>query len=815
MWAYIDFPGFLIEDYNYTINRIHAKNCTHGGSSLSGRAGYHVNFTLLNSTFENINGTDFNLKYASVTLINTTFNQSSVSFGEDSNLTVKWYFDIQVLDRNHFPIEGAEIYIRNATLNRTFLGLSDKNGRLAFILPQFYQNMSGILDYSNYTISVARNAHLMNLTHHLNSSVTLPICLNMDYGIEVKHSFPEDVILDAGETEFFTFNITNHLSSAENLSLEVSPGIGREILLSGNGLTIKGKNYTTSLYPGEKREFTVILTMSDEAPKGTTVSSKIGIIPEDFPDVVIEQILNSTCVHHEVELVFRNDDTVMNLSMYPGERLRVPVTVENKGNMAENLLGMIEAPENGWIKFPSIFPMTISSAESFSFNLTIEMPDETVSGDGINSTMMALLSDRYSSPIFLNIDILPESRDLELIDSGASSNIHTGNTTYTLIIRNTGLVQDTFRIVNNSTLPLHIQTDVVILAVGEERRINVTLEGRGPYDSSSLRVMAYSITDPAVKEEMVLNRPPYGRIQILNNETDFYYNSLVMFNVFEIDDEDPDHLIFSWDFGDGKPLTQAMNPAHAFERAGYFTIHLIIEDSSGLMSDDWREVIIKNIPPEIHYSVEPENRTAEMGKPVILDASDSTDRDGEIIEYRWVVNEKETYYGPRINHTFPTDTTAGIYHILLYLKDNLGAVRSADIELNITNASVGKTTPGNPQESKGPDAEGYILTGAVFLLAGLVLGHVVFHVLSEKKRSYTHLRTDLSVSKDEKMTHEKNVESERTQVSMKEDEHPEHEEKIEENQEKPRNGNGVRESENCCELPPLERGGVASDLGTE
>ena len=135
---------------------------------------------------------------------------------------------------------------------------------------------------------------------------------------------------------------------------------------------------------------------------------------------------------------------------------------------------------------------------------------------------------------------------------------------------------------------------------------------------------------------------------------------------FQDNSFDPDGWIVAWMwyFGDGNS-SLLQNPNHKYSDNGIYQISLTVIDNNGIINTTTKIVSILNVPPVANCG---DDRYVNQ-HVLNLNASESYDRDGDIINYTWVINETQCYYGKNINYTFGSD---GTYNVSLTVTDNDG-----------------------------------------------------------------------------------------------------------------------------------------------
>ena len=105
-------------------------------------------------------------------------------------------------------------------------------------------------------------------------------------------------------------------------------------------------------------------------------------------------------------------------------------------------------------------------------------------------------------------------------------------------------------------------------------------------------------------------------------------------------DADGDDLSFEWSFGDGTGNASGERVTHVFTEPGTYEVTLEVTDGFASDSDSIRMAVVlpENRPPLVLITSPREGQVFEDGDGVLLDASDSTDPDGDPISFGWESN---------------------------------------------------------------------------------------------------------------------------------------------------------------------------------
>ena len=200
----------------------------------------------------------------------------------------------------------------------------------------------------------------------------------------------------------------------------------------------------------------------------------------------------------------------------------------------------------------------------------------------------------------------------------------------------------------------------------------------------------------------VVVNPPQPPVAVANATPDGTKAPLgVVFSSVGSTDPDGSIIGFSWNFGDGSPLSTSANPSHLYTVAGTYNATLTVTDDDFLTTTATVPVIVgpSNVPP-----VAAGTATPAVGKPILnvnFSSAASTDSDGSIVSYRWDFGDGS----PVSNDPNPTHTynTIANYSVLLTVTDDDGAINTVAIPVSVIPNSAPTAQPqATPRVGKEP-----------------------------------------------------------------------------------------------------------------
>ncbi len=224
------------------------------------------------------------------------------------------------------------------------------------------------------------------------------------------------------------------------------------------------------------------------------------------------------------------------------------------------------------------------------------------------------------------------------------------------------------------------------------------------FDTPGVQRVLLQVTDDfvgggAVDESEVLitvNAPPVAQagpdLRVAPDET-------VRFDARSSFDSDGGLMDYRWEFDDLQAPLEAAVVERAWPVGGVYSARLVVRDGSGVANSTAQD----NVTIWVNHRPE-----ADAG-PVIdtdrllvtLDASGSSDADGDALMYRWDFGDgTPTVAGRQVSHVFPR---AGSYPVTLRVDDGTGVSNAQDVDATtvIINAAPVANAGGNKEVCSG------------------------------------------------------------------------------------------------------------------
>ena len=157
----------------------------------------------------------------------------------------------------------------------------------------------------------------------------------------------------------------------------------------------------------------------------------------------------------------------------------------------------------------------------------------------------------------------------------------------------------------------------------------------------------------------------------------------VFFNASGSYDPDGNIVSYVWDFKDGNTGSgKIVN--HAFSSTGNYNVKLTVTDNEGATDSSTKivtvtELTTPNQSPTASFTANPTSGVAPLN--VSFNASNSSDSDGNIVNYVWDFKDGNVGTGQTVNHIF---TSTGSYNVKLTVTDNEGVTDSTTKTITVT-----------------------------------------------------------------------------------------------------------------------------------
>ena len=174
------------------------------------------------------------------------------------------------------------------------------------------------------------------------------------------------------------------------------------------------------------------------------------------------------------------------------------------------------------------------------------------------------------------------------------------------------------------------------------------------------------------------NQAPTAGITIFPNSLggltpEYYQFSELTFSSSTSNDPDGDIVAYNWLFNN-EIVSYTNNWVASFNDTGIYQIKLEVQDDNGVWSSkvSTNFKIIENTPPTIDFTVWNE------GLSFIFNASTTTDLEGTVVQFEWIIDGTVISYEP---HTAWTTNQTGTYNLTFRAMDDGGLWSEASISI--------------------------------------------------------------------------------------------------------------------------------------
>jgi PKD repeat protein len=159
----------------------------------------------------------------------------------------------------------------------------------------------------------------------------------------------------------------------------------------------------------------------------------------------------------------------------------------------------------------------------------------------------------------------------------------------------------------------------------------------------------------------------------------------VDFNSEKSTDADGTIMRYTWHFGDGETEFRDFNTSHSYELPGIYEVVLVAEDDAGGRGVTRHQITVltqENAPPQARFQAS--RWLAQPGETITLNAGQSRDLDGIIVDYAWNFPDGSTAAGETVEKTF---ATTDLHVIELTVTDNEGASHATARRVRVDDGS--------------------------------------------------------------------------------------------------------------------------------
>ena len=135
---------------------------------------------------------------------------------------------------------------------------------------------------------------------------------------------------------------------------------------------------------------------------------------------------------------------------------------------------------------------------------------------------------------------------------------------------------------------------------------------------------------------------------------------------------------YDWDFGDGD-TDSGVTVTHTYTEKGVYDITLVVTDGDGKTGARTRSVEALNRIPSARFTVD--KFWVGTNDPLEFDASDSSDPDGEIVQYIWAFGDGATGEGMVVEHAYTVPGWKPT--VTLTVVDEDGGTNSTSRQVNV------------------------------------------------------------------------------------------------------------------------------------
>ena len=358
------------------------------------------------------------------------------------------------------------------------------------------------------------------------------------------------------------------------------------------------------------------------------------------------------------------------LKAIPGTIAEFSIHVQNTGNVEEMIF--FEGTNSGSESLILPSPITLLRNKEEVIPLRVQVPE---ANSGIR--MITFTGVAGETVVSIDLQLDPSVYRESVLDEISAMTDESG-TRYIINIYNNGEVEE--------RLDLDVACGELNLLIakiqsGEHIQFHLTVP-HGQFCTELIRINATSDLGEGLEAIIEVNAPPFVTIEIKSTIPASVSDPVIL-------EASGDYASYLWAIDGRNVLGQEIY--YNFTSSGLHQIELTVRDDRDISSRFIIDILVENQPPVIE--VEP-TLFGNAGEYFNLNARESYDPDGTIVEFRWII-ENESYFGPNIQHVFQT---GGTYSVTLQVTDNDG-MRSTK-EILVRALETEKKDPGTGEKEE-------------------------------------------------------------------------------------------------------------------